>query len=148
MPEGTLSYKFNDYMNRHSKQNILYKPSEISFMHKNKMRRDVKIRRGLSFLQFFFFLYSSRLFYNQIVILSEIYLSVKSPIQKKCLSNLFLRYFQLVPKLYWGYTWFFPNWFGFKENPFPGIYPFFYTFINPTNNQISIHVFYSVIKFT
>lgn len=38
------------------KQNILYKPSEISFMHKNKMRRDVKIRRGLSFLQFFFFL--------------------------------------------------------------------------------------------
>lgn len=39
------------------KQNILYKPSEISFMHKNKMRRDVKIRRGLSFLQFFFFLF-------------------------------------------------------------------------------------------
>lgn len=81
MPEGTLSYKFNDYMNRHSKQNILYKPSEISFMHKSKMRRDVKIRRGLSFLQFFF--YSSRLFYNQIVILSEIYLSMKSPIPKK-----------------------------------------------------------------
>lgn len=69
------------------KQNILYKPSEISFMHKNKMRRDVKIRRGLSFLQFFF--YSLRLFYNQIVILSEIYLSMKSPIQKKkCLQDL------------------------------------------------------------
>lgn len=86
------------------KQNILYKPSEISFMHKNKMRRDVKIRRGLSFLQFFF---SFRLFYNQIVILSEIYLSVKSPIQKKlfsCLSKtryIFNRLRLYFPQLIW-----------------------------------------------